>query len=689
MRRFSALLLSVLLVGAGCGGSEPTPPEPQIVGVDVTPPNSELTFLGAVLQLVGRVFRDDGSTVTGAALTWNSANPSVATVTANGLVTALGPGSTEITATFQNFTGTMTMVVSTPDCSDTVNLQPGAYQVFGLGCAIVLPAGSAGDRYRVAVVNQNLVENASLVTTVTVGAVGLTSANVTSANVTAAPTPPSSIARREPRLSQDAERTLRLAARTADMTRDRHHQLRQSERGLVESVGPGGVLPDLSGRRSLAQMAAARQVPARILLRANPGNSCSAEAPLKPALLIAENADMAVYQDSVMNADGTRQITAAQAQRILDYYSTHGKSIIDSYFHGVPDVDGNGKVILYSSFHDAIEEGSVAAYVWGGDLFDRVNTPCAASNEAEVMYFNGALIRALDTGFAQALETAVHEAKHISSFWQGISRSNIAGTTQFQPSWLEEGAAEIASNVSSRLAWQSVGGPAANVRVTGQMIEDLGFDENDAIRPEALGVFIRLVRAQDYLASQPNGMIVTPQGARPGHSVYGSGWTFLRWLGDAYGNAGSAPFADASFWTSQNDSLTAAGTAGIAAVTGKSFARILEEYAAGVMLHMTPSAPTRTAYDTYDFISSIEGFCFAADNPPCSGTAPGPAGTWPWPVTAGLDGVMSKPFATSNFTGPTGPTGLRIFEFESTGQASMQLQVQATQPTRVVVARVN
>ena len=82
-------------------------------------------------------------------------------------------------------------------------------------------------------------------------------------------------------------------------------------------------------------------------------------------------------------------------------------------------------------------------------------------------------------------------------------------------------------------------------------------------------------------------------------------------------------------------------------------------------------------------------FCFAADNPPCAGTAPGPAGTWPWPVTTTSNGVMSRPFGTLNFVGPTGPTGLRIHEFVSTGDANMIVQVQATQPTRVVVARVN
>ena len=117
MRRLSALLLTVFFIGAGCGGSEPTPPEPQIVGVEVTPANAELTFLGAVLQLSGRVYRDNGSTVAGAALTWSSANPSVATVSASGLVTAAGPGSSESSACYEGFTGTMTMVVSTPNCA--------------------------------------------------------------------------------------------------------------------------------------------------------------------------------------------------------------------------------------------------------------------------------------------------------------------------------------------------------------------------------------------------------------------------------------------------------------------------------------------------------------------------------------------------------------------------------------------
>ena len=48
-------------------------------------------------------------------------------------------------------------------------------------------------------------------------------------------------------------------------------------------------------------------------------------------------------------------------------------------------------------------------------------------------------------------------------------------------------------------------------------------------------------------SSQPNGLVVTPNGAGSGHSVYGSGWNFHRWLGDAYGNA-STPFADAGLF---------------------------------------------------------------------------------------------------------------------------------------------
>jgi hypothetical protein len=378
---------------------------------------------------------------------------------------------------------------------------------------------------------------------------------------------------------------------------------------------------------------------------------------------------------------------------MLDYYSTYGKGVIEDYFPGVSDVDENGKVLVYISFDDNLEDGAVAAYVFAGDLFDTEG--CPTSNQAEVMYFNAALVREVDEGFPQALETTVHEMKHVSSFWQGIRRASNLGDLPsetrwpFQPSWVEEGTAEIAGNVATRISWNAIGGPAVNAMVTEEDIRNTAIDSNDDLLPEAFGIVIRMSRVQGYLSSQPNGLVATPNGADGDHSVYGSGWTFLRWLGDAYGQAGIAPFADADFFASQNDSMTQPGIAGLEEITGKSFGELLEEFASAVMLHQTGVPEGLRAYTSYDFVSSIEMWCWAADNPPCDGTSPGPAGAFPWPVTTTSDGRMAAPFDNAQYTGNIGATGIRIHEFVSNGTGSgIQLGITAQQPAVVVVTRV-
>ena len=107
------------------------------------------------------------------------------------------------------------------------------------------------------------------------------------------------------------------------------------------------------------------------------------------------------------------------------------------------------------------------------------------------------------------------------------------------------------------------------------------------------------------------------------------------------------------------------------------------------MFHMNDVRPNDIDFKLYDFVSGIEGFCFAADNPPCDGVEPGPAGTWPWPVTTTLDGNMAAGFTTGNYSGPIGASGIRIHEFLSEGTNSLQLSVDAAQPSKVVIVRLN
>lgn len=679
----TSLLFGALFVLAACGDGEE---DTRVTTITVTPSTTSIDVLGGTQQFSAEVRDQNGNAMTGETVLWSTDDENVATVDQSGRATALSEGNVNITASIGNVAGSAALIVSSAPCTEEVSLNPGEVEVLPTACDLFIPSGSSGDRYRIAILNQSQVvdENDVSDALLVVTPVGATTAPIGSAPV---PAQTSNEDRSAPtELSLDAQKHLRWGRMLETRTRAAHQGLRAAEAALFKALGPEAVLTDSDPADGLQRQAV--DLPERMMLRNNDGSSCDLEEPT-PAFLLAQNADLAIYQDSALNQSSSTEVTPSEAQLILDYYSTFGKGVIEQYYPGVPDLDNNGKIIVYISFDDDLDDGATAAYVWGGDLFDAED--CATSNEAELTYFNSALVREVDDGFPQALETTVHEVKHISSFWQGIGRANVFSTTSpFHPSWIEEGTAEIAANVATRVSWQSIGGPAPNAKVTETDIRNSAFDGNDDIRPEAYGIVIRMSRLQAYLASQPNGLVEVPRGADDGHSVYGSGWTFFRWLGDAYGNAGTAPLADASFFVDQNDSTTVNGIAGVEQVTGRAYNELLEEFAAAVMLHETGAPEGSRAITSYDFISSVEMWCFAADNPPCDGRDDGPAGTYPWPVTTTSSGIMARPFENATFAGRIGPSGIRIHEFVSDGSGSgIQVGISAEQPSRVVVTRVN
>lgn len=105
MLRFISSLTVACFVTVGCGGgSTPTAPAANIEFVSVSAVSGDtlLFVLGQTRQLQATVRFTNGSsqTVT-SGVTWQTGSASVASVSATGLVTALGPGSAGITATYQ------------------------------------------------------------------------------------------------------------------------------------------------------------------------------------------------------------------------------------------------------------------------------------------------------------------------------------------------------------------------------------------------------------------------------------------------------------------------------------------------------------------------------------------------------------------------------------------------------------
>lgn len=675
------VLPAALVVLAACGDSGTA--LPSVDRVQVTP---EETALGAIDETVlfsAQALDVAGAPVSGLEFTWTSSNESVATVDATGRATAHAIGEAFIRASTSGVTGEGRLVVR--ECGAPVQLAPGEWTTVDLpgenACGFILPAGSPGDRYRIALVRTTNAPDEFDVPTVSLQVRTLAAADQAPAQAAPLAAVPWT-SRTGPALGA-LPSGLRASLDFAERTARHHLALRAREAITVEALGADALLP--SSRPALGRVAAV-DAPNRIMIDSTTPTLCTPAGTPAPAFKVAENDHIAIYQDSAQAANASREITTSQAQRMLDYYASYGKPIIDDYFGGVSDIDSNGKV--YVVVHPVVD-GNTAAFVWSGDFFPKTRNGepfCPASNEAEIVYFNYQLVQALDDGVFQALETLVHEVKHVSSLYKSIARSNRLGQSSYHPGWVEEGSAEIAGNMSSRRAWAAVGGPAPTARVTEQHIRDSGTD-GEGLRPEFYGVFLRLFRTQGYLSSQPNSVVVDPSGASEDHSIYGSGWFFLRWLGDAYADAGSAEYADADFFRAQNDSLSAQGVQGITTLTGRSWTELMIEYAVAVMTNGTPTPQPPRAITSYDFLSAVEVWCFAADNPPCDGIPAGPNGVFPWPVTVRSDGTMERPFADATFSGPIGASGLRVHEFRSSGSSNAEILVSAPSGTRVVVLR--
>ena len=121
LRRALPLVFGAFLC-AHCGGStasapSPTAPSAPTIRTVTIAGNASLVAMTQTTQLTATANLSNGTTqnVTNQA-TWESTNPTTATVSAGGLVTAKGAGSAEIRATYQNVVGTLNVSVAlTPE----------------------------------------------------------------------------------------------------------------------------------------------------------------------------------------------------------------------------------------------------------------------------------------------------------------------------------------------------------------------------------------------------------------------------------------------------------------------------------------------------------------------------------------------------------------------------------------------
>jgi trimeric autotransporter adhesin len=85
---------------------------PQVVTVRVTPFNPQVLRIGTTVQLSAQALDNNNQPIAGKVANWFSNNPTVASVSASGLVTGLAVGSTTITAEIDSRTASVTVTVT-------------------------------------------------------------------------------------------------------------------------------------------------------------------------------------------------------------------------------------------------------------------------------------------------------------------------------------------------------------------------------------------------------------------------------------------------------------------------------------------------------------------------------------------------------------------------------------------------
>ena len=454
-----------------------------------------------------------------------------------------------------------------------------------------------------------------------------------------------------------------------------HREIRRQEAELMEEMmarGPLEILPDRPAVQ--AQRTAATPVTFKLYNRGGGGSRCTIDTTLV-ADVIAENDDFIVYE----SVEAQAPVSVENANRIIDFYSEHGKEIIERYFGGVSDVNGDGRIALLVD----PTLGGVQAYVWSADMTFSA-AQCAASNEMELVHMSAGGFD-FDNDRYWALSALVHEVKHVSSLYKRVvshrRRGSRTGDEVFHPLWIEEGTAEIAKEMSSRLAWERAGGPAAGERAYGDTMR-VALRET---APEFYGVLNMMSRTVLAFSPDPNGITFRPN--NEGHE-YGSGWHFHRFLRDlaAGGGAGMDMATDEILVTTLNDSLTVPGIEGIEAVTGMTMAELLHGHAVAMTVAGSEDVLTDDAtprFLSYDFPTATEIFI-----------NPDPPGRYPWPKTLTGDDDLSAMAAAvlgeeQRFSGRVTSNGIRVLDFEAMeAGARAVFRVTVGPEISVIVARI-
>ena len=116
----------------------PPPPVPVATRVEISPKSVTLSSVGQTASLTVRVFDQNNAVLSGATVVWSSNLPGVATVSVQGLVTAVMNGTAQITARSGSASSSVTVTVS--QSSTRIVIEPSGSSLMSLGETVQLTA---------------------------------------------------------------------------------------------------------------------------------------------------------------------------------------------------------------------------------------------------------------------------------------------------------------------------------------------------------------------------------------------------------------------------------------------------------------------------------------------------------------------------------------------------------------------
>ncbi len=530
-----SILSSAILVFAACSGGGGGGTQPAVVTtVAVTSAPTQISVNGTA-QASAVVKDQNGNTLSGKTITWESLNPSVATVSSAGIIKGVAAGTATIKGTVETVSGTAGIIVTAAvvACNTgltVVDLPVGGVSVLSAGttngCIKIPAAPSAPADYLIIPANTNAIPD--LVGDYvfrsdegeTVPATNLFPSNsVTSAAGVGASGTSSDLGAMQVRF----ETRLRMMERRELRIRDAQRAFRNRTAERQTRLSLSVAIPAVGDRTTF-------KVPAQT-------DACNKFTTITAAVTYI-NDKVIIYNDVASPANG---FDATQYQQIGDEFSTVIYPTDLSYFGTPLDQDANGRIIiLYTPEVNRLTPANNSSFVGGfffaGDLFPSTapagQFACPQSNVAELFYVlapdpDGTINnnkRSTATVRQGTRGTIAHEFQHMINASERI-RSPIE--QPFEDVWLDEALAHFAEDAVGRV-----------VRGIGEA-EDAGFNRTLGGNVDDFNAFFfqNFARFRLFLLN-PGPLAPTSSLADSSLAVRGAAWALLHYAADQYAPGG-------------------------------------------------------------------------------------------------------------------------------------------------------